>query len=484
MDNITIEDILDKVSDFEDFEKERIRKAYQFAKEKHKGQYRESGEEYITHPLNVAYILTSMKADTNTICAGLLHDTLEDTKTTKEELASEFNEEIANLVDGVTKFPKSYFSSREEREDANNRKMITSSFSDIRIIIIKLADCLHNMRTLKYKKDVSKQKEISLETLRIYVPEAKMIGAHQIKNELEDLSLQYLKPDSYLRIKEEREQLIERSNNSLQVMSDNIHYVLQQNSIKNQTKTWIKNIYGIYKRLEEEGKKLSDIHDLLALKVLVEEAKDCYSSLGFIHELYHNDDSKFKDYIAKPKTNGYQSLHTTLFGEDNRIVQAQIRTFDMEKIATYGLISYWDFYKGEAKNDMQEDIEKSPSFKSIKRIDSMYQHDNKRFIEQLLKECLSGKIYPLTPSGEVIELPVGSTPIDFAYNISSEIGDTMIGALVNGEYVPLNGELKNNDVVQILTNDLAYGHPQANWYQFAKTTKAKQRIKKFLANSC
>lgn len=352
--NASFEDLKRIIMEYNPIEVEIITKAYEYAKQLHEGQYRQSGEPYISHPVNVAYILAEMHADRDTICAWLLHDTLEDTNITKEDIAHEFNREIANLVDGVTKLAKMNFSSKEEQNLANTRKIITGITDDVRIIIIKLADRLHNMRTLEHKSEF-KQKENSLETMDIFVPFAYYIGAYGIKSELEDLSLKYLKPDMYKEIEGKKSKLEDSSNSCLQEMLNQIKEILNNEQIPNEIKIRTKNIYGIYKRLQE-GHKLQDIHDLLALKVIVDDISSCYRTLGLVHSKYRPINDKFKDYICNPKTNMYQSLHSTVFGPKDRIVQTQIRTFDMDKVATYGLTAYWDIDKGKARETMQQDL--------------------------------------------------------------------------------------------------------------------------------
>ena len=476
MSNITIEDLILKVDEYNSEELTKINKAYLYAKELHGEQIRQSGEPYITHPLNVAFILASMHADSDTICAGLLHDTLEDTNVSKEEIAHDFNIIIANLVDGVTKMSKMNFSSKQAQNMANTRKIITGITEDVRIIIIKLADRLHNMRTLEFKNEF-KQKENSLETMEIFVPLAYYIGAYRIKSELEDLSLKYLKPDMYKCI-EEKQKIIERdSEECLNSMLIKIKSMLEDENIPNEIKVRTKNIYGIYKRLND-GHKVSDIHDLLALKIMVDEINNCYRTLGMIHQEYHPINDKFKDYICNPKTNMYRSLHTTVFGPDARLVQTQIRTFSMDRVASFGLTAYWDVSKGNARNVMQQDLkDKYQFFKSLTEINTMF-GDNQEFVTQVKNELFSDKIYAYTTKGDIIELPKGSTPIDFAYKVNKNIGNTMVAAVVNDEYVPVDYILKNKDRVRIVTDDLSFG-PRSDWESKAQTTYAKRKIREF-----
>lgn len=476
MNNINLNEFMEKLTEYSQLEREEISKAYQYASSLHEGQYRQSGEAYISHPLNVAYILADMHADKDTICAGLLHDTLEDTKITKEDIISDFNEDIANLVDGVTKLSKMNFSSKKEQNLANTRKIITGLTEDVRIIIIKLADRLHNMRTLQYKSEF-KQKENALETMEIFVPLAYYIGAYRIKSELEDLSLRYLKPEMYKRIEEKKIKIEEDSNACLQEMLLKIESILAKKEIPNEIKIRTKNIYGIYKRLSQ-GHKLSDIHDLFALKIMVDEVENCYRTLGLVHQEYHPINDKFKDYICNPKTNMYKSLHTTVFGLEDRLVQTQIRTFNMDKIASFGLTAYWELEQKNARRIMQNDLkDKYQFFKSLVEINTMF-GDNQEFVRQVKMELFSDRIYVYTPKGEIIELPKGATPIDFAYKVHPNLGNTMVGAFVNEEYVPIDCPLSNKDRVKIITDELSFG-PREDWIKKAQTTYARRIIKEF-----
>ena len=476
MSNISIEDLIEIVKDYNPNEVDIVKKTYEFAKELHKGQKRQSGEDYIMHPLNVAYILAEMHADKDTVCAGLLHDTLEDTHITKEEISELFNPTIAELVDGVTKLAKMNFSSKEEQNLANTRKIITSITNDVRIIIIKLADRLHNMRTLEFKSQF-KQKENALETMEIFVPLAYYIGAYRIKSELEDLSLRYLKPDIYKRIEETKINIEKSSNDCLQEMLYKIKRLLEDRNIPNEIKVRTKNIYGIYKR-RQEGHNISDIHDLLAIKIIVDEIDNCYLTLGMIHSIYHPINDKFKDYIYNPKTNMYRSLHTTVFGPDERLVQTQVRTFDMDKVASFGITAYWDIKKGEARNVMQEELKnKNQFFKSLIEINRVF-GDNQEFVSQVKQELFSDNIYVYTPKGDIIQLPKDSTPIDFAYEVHTELGNNISKAIVNDEEVPVDYILKNKDRVRIITDSLSLG-PKEEWIEVVKTTRAKRKIREF-----
>ena len=470
------EKLISKVNEYNSTELNKVIKAYEFAKNLHEGQFRQSGEPYIDHPTTVAYILADMYADCNTLCAALLHDTLEDTSVTKDVISDKFNSDVANLVDGVTKISKLNFSNKQEQNMANTRKIITGITNDVRIIIIKLADRLHNMRTLQFKSPL-KQKENALETMEIFAPLSYYIGAYRVKSELEDLSLMYLYPDKYKEISEIKKKLEDESKSCLCEMHDKIKSRLKYSHISNEIKIRTKNIYGIYKKLES-GNKLCDVHDLLALKIMVNGIEECYKTLCIVHNEYHPINDKFKDYICNPKTNMYQSLHTTVFGPEDKLVQTQIRTFDMDKIASFGLTSYWDMNKGLARERMQEDLrDKFQFFSSLVEINNIFS-DNQEFVYQVKNELFGDKVYVYTPKGDIIELPKGSTPIDYAYKINTNIGNTMVYAIVNDKKVDDSYKLRNKDRIRIVTDDLTYGS-RDEWYDIARTSHAKMKIKEF-----
>ena len=451
------------------------------AQKKHFSQKRITGDEYITHPLNVAWILTDVKADGKAISAALLHDTIEDSDSTFEEISNLFGEDVATIVDGVTKINRLNFSSDSEQMAANQRKILVGLSSDVRVLIVKLADRLHNMRTLEYKSPF-KQKENSLETIEIFVPLAYYIGAYRIKSELEDLSLRYLKPDIYRGLEEQKRVIEEDSKECLQEMLYKIENLLKDRNIPNEIKVRTKNIYGIYKRLEQ-GNKLHDIHDLLALKIMVDEIENCYRTLGIIHMLYNPINHRFKDYICERnrKTNMYQSLHTTVFGPNERIVQTQIRTFEMDKTASFGLTAYWDIKKGEARYAMQKELtNRFQFFKSLTEINNIFT-DNQEFVNQVKNELFTNNVYAYTPSGIIIELPLGSTIIDYAYKIDPENAHNMVDAYVNDEPVSFDYEIKNKDRIKIVTSDLSLG-PTENWHTTAKTIYAKTKIRNYINN--
>ncbi len=473
MKSVSFEEFIKLVSEYNKEEVGAVTKAYMIAKKFHDGQKRQSGEDYITHPLCVAYILAQMKADRDTLCAGLLHDTLEDTEVTKEDLEFWFNKNVANLVDGVSKINKLHFSSKEEEEYANTRKIITGITSDARIIIIKLADRLHNMRTLQYKSEY-KQKQKSIETLQIYVPFAEHLGDYEIKYELEDLSFKYLKPDIYNEISEFRNKLEEDNIDLLNDMIYKINLFLNDMNIPNEIKYKFKNIYSIYKKTVK-GRNKDSIHDLLALKVIVDDILDCYVSMGCVHMIYKPYNQKIRDYIASPKPNMYQSLHSTVFADDNKLVQTQIRTRDMEMIASYGLTAYWHINKGNAGKVMLEDLNKYQFFKSLNDLDYLVS-DNKEFVTQIKSEVFSDRVYVYDSTGNIIELPLGSNIVDYAYKLGSNIAKHLVNAYVNNNPVLFSYVLKNGDRIHLLTNELT-NNSEEDLGRVASTCYAKKLIK-------
>lgn len=451
-----------------------ILNAYELADNAHHGQLRQSGEPYIIHPLNVAYTLAEMHADKDTVIAGLLHDVVEDSHYSTYDIERLFGKEVAKLVDGVTKLSRMQFNSKKEENSANTRKIITSITDDVRIIIVKLADRLHNMRTLQYKKK-DKQIENAFETLDIFVPLANHIGAYRIKTELEDLSFKYLKPSAYQSIEEELEKIKKESDACLKEILFNINGLLTAEEIPHEIKTRTKNLYGIYKDKINNSKML-DIHDLFTLKVMVDDIKNCYITMMLVHSVYRPLNSELKDYIANSKKNLYRSLHTTVFGPDGRLVQTQIRTFEMDKIASFGLTAYWDINGMSAREKMQKDLKKD-FIKSINYIDSTFD-DNGEFVTQVTNELFKDTINVYTSKGDIIELPKGATPIDFAYKIHTKIGENISGVLINDVLSNITTPLKDDDRVIILT-DGEKMTPTADWLNHTKTTKAKRKIKDY-----
>lgn len=462
-------------------ELKEIDEAYKYAYEKHKGQFRRTGEEYINHPLLVALILTTIKADKDTIIAGLLHDVLEDTDATKEFLEEKFGKVVANLVDGVTKINSINVSTENEYLTNYYKKIIVGMSEDVRVIIIKLADRLHNMRTL-YAIPVDRQKLKAKETMEILAPIAHRLGMHKIKSELEDLSLKYSKPEVYFDVVEKLNNTKVEREECVAKMMEEVSALLNKNGIKHEIKGRAKSIYSIYKKLDK-GRSFSDIYDLLAMRILVEKEQECYLALGLIHSKYKPVPKRFKDYIAMPKTNLYQTLHTTVFGLNGNLFEIQIRTYDMDEIAENGIASHWAYKEHKnAAVEMQNVTEQKLQFyKSIIELNEE-KMTNEDFVNKVKDEVLNNNIYVYTPKGDVIELPSGSTPIDFAYKIHSQVGDKMTGAIVNNNMVPLSYELKDSDIIKIVTNNNSSG-PSREWLNIVKTTQAKNKIKNFFNKS-
>ena len=477
--DLTIQKLMDKIKTYitDKNELEIIDKAYQFAYEKHFEQKRLTGEPYIIHPLNVAYILTRTNADFETLSAALLHDVVEDCNVSSDEIEEIFGHNIAVLVDGVTKINKLNLSGTTEALINNQRKILVGLSEDVRVIIIKLADRLNNMQTL-FVHSEKKQKATARETLDILTPIADRLGINSIKQDLEEFCLRYLKPDEYYDIVEKLNATKTERDNSVAKMIESVSELLYKHDIKHEIKGRSKSIYSIYKKLEK-GKRFSDIYDLLALRILVDTEQDCYQALGIIHSKFRPKPKRFKDYIAMPKTNMYQSLHTTVFGVDGQLYEIQIRTYEMDRVAEYGIASHWSYKeKGSVKAVMQNEMEqKLQFFRAI--MDLKKEQDNpEEFVDTVKKEVFQNTIYVFTPLGDVIELPSGSTPIDFAYRVHSNVGDKATGAIVNSHMVPLDYELHSDDIVKIITNNNSSG-PSREWLNIVRTTQAKNKIKAF-----
>lgn len=448
-----------------------IRRAYQFALKAHAGQKRVSGESYITHPLGVAYILADLELDLVTIVSGLLHDVLEDTPVTYEELEKEFGEEVASLVDGVTKLSRMEFRSKEEHQAETWRKMFIAMARDIRVILIKLADRTHNMRTLRYLNS-SKQREISLETLEIYAPLAHRLGIYKIKWELEDLAFRYLNKKEYYNLvdklskkRREREEFINR-------VSEILKEKISESGIEAEISGRAKHLYSIYNKMKNQGKDFNEIYDLTAVRIIVNTVRDCYAALGIVHTLWRPIPGHFNDYIAMPKPNMYQSLHTTVVCAENELLEVQIRTKEMHRTAEYGIAAHWK-YKEKVKDD-KEFEEKLSWLRQLLE----WQQDLKdahEFMEHLKIDLFADEVFVFTPKGDVIDLPAGSIPLDFAYRIHTDIGNHCIGAKVNGRIVPLEYKLKTGDIVEIITSK--QGAPSRDWLQLVKSSQAKSKIR-------
>ena len=451
-----------------------IVKAYNFGNEAHSGQLRNSGEKFFIHPVNVAIILAELNMDTSTIIAGLLHDVIEDTPITYDDVGKEFGYEIADLVEGVTKLKKIEYKTKQENQAENLRKMVLAMSKDIRVIIVKLADRLHNMRTLEYMTP-EKKKEKALETLEIYAPLAHRLGISKIKWELEDLSLRYLEPEKYYELVEkvskkrrEREDYI---NQIIEILGKNLNDVNIESEISGRPK----NFYSIYKKMEIQGKDFEEIFDLTAVRILVKSIKDCYGVLGIVHTLWKPIPRRFKDYIAMPKPNMYQSLHTTVMGEKGGIFEVQIRTYEMHKTAEYGIAAHWKYKEGISKTENFD--AKLTWLRQLMEWQNDLK-DPKDFMETLKIDFFTDEVFVFTPRGDIINLPEGSTPIDFAYRVHSDVGNSCVGAKINGRIVPLNYKLNNGNIVEIITSSTNNG-PSRDWLKIVKSTQAKTKIRQW-----
>ncbi|KHD13597.1 RelA/SpoT family protein [Clostridium butyricum] len=461
---------------------ELVKKAYNFAKEAHKDQKRESGEPYIIHPIAVAEILAELGMDTNTIVAGLLHDVIEDTDCSFEDASRMFNPEVANLVDGVTKLTKlgeMEYKTKEEQQADNVRKMLLAMAKDIRVIIIKLADRLHNMRTLKFMP-ANKQKNKAKETLDIYAPLAHRLGMSKIKWELEDLCFRYLHEKEYYElVKDIAEKRVERESYIQDIVND-LYKKLEGAGIDSDIDGRPKHFYSIYKKMVNKNKSIEEIFDLTAIRVLVNSVKDCYGVLGIVHTIYRPIPGRFKDYIAMPKPNMYQSLHTTVIGPQGKTFEIQIRTFEMHKTAEYGIAAHWKYKEGDTAGgtevDKQKEFEKKLAWLRDMLEWQKETSDAEEFMEGFKIDLFSDEVFVFTPKGVVINLCSKATPIDFAYRIHTDVGNKCVGAKVNGKIVPLDYTLKTGEIVEILTSPNAKG-PNMDWLNIAKSNQSKSKIK-------
>ena len=472
---IAIQQILDKAQEKnEHVNLELIQKAYVFAAASHQGQTRLSGEPYLSHPLAVAYTLAKMGFDEATIAAGLLHDTVEDTKASIEDIDAEFGEDVADIVDGVTKIDTITFDSKEEAQAENIRKMILAMSHDMRVLMVKLADRLHNMSTLDYQKSY-KQQRISRETMDIYAPLANRLGLYVMKRDLEDLSFKYLQPDVYNQIVDwlDKHQVVEK--NIIDKVVNLIRNLLQENNVQGKVYGRIKHKYSIYKKMQSQSLTLDEMHDIMAFRVLVKDIRDCYAVLGLVHSQWKPVHGRFKDYISMPKTNGYQSLHTTVIGPEAERIEIQIRTEEMHKQAEHGIAAHW-LYKEKGRVN-SKDLEQFAWLREIFERQSG-EADSKEFIQSLKMDLFKDEVYVYTPAGDVKELPEGATPLDFAFQIHTKVGAHCSGAKVNDRLVPLNTELKNGDMVEIITDPNR--NPNRDWLSMVKTAKARSYIQRYL----
>lgn len=472
------EDLVKKMKKYHPSDKfAMVEKAYTLAKCAHELQVRKSGEPYIIHPLAVANILVDLELDKESITAGILHDVVEDTEYTAEDIEKEFNKEVALLVDGVTKLGQiSYKIDKEELQAENYRKMFLAMAKDIRVILIKLADRLHNMRTLKYMPE-HKQKEIAKETLNIYAPLAHRLGISKIKVELEDLSLRYLHEDAYYDLVEKIDRKREDREKYVEQIKQQLEEQLQLVGIEAEVEGRPKHFFSIYKKMVAQRKTIDQIYDLFAVRVIVNSVKDCYGVLGVIHELYKPIPGRFKDYIAMPKPNNYQSLHTTLIGPEGEPFEIQIRTYEMHRTADYGIAAHWRYKEGKSAQNIENSAEQKLNW--LRQILEWQKDmsDNKEFMDALKTDLdvFTDQVYAFTPSGDVINLPAGSTPIDFAYHIHSAVGNKMVGARVNGKIVTFDYKIKNGDRIEVLTSQNSKG-PSRDWLNIVRSSQAKSKI--------
>lgn len=481
----TIDDVIEKASEYLHLEKniDLIKKAYVYANKMHEGQFRKSGEPYIQHPIEVAYMLAELRTGPSTISAGILHDVLEDTAMTKEEMTELFGKDVADIVDGVTKIGKLKYMTKAKALAKDHQKILLAMAKDIRVVMVKLLDRLHNMRTLEYQTE-DKQKKVAKETLDLYAPLAHRLGMYRVKAELEDISLKFLEPDEYKEVFESVETRKGQKETDIGEIATRIEEILRDNHVsKFEIKGRIKNIFSIHKKMIQKGKNIEQIYDLLALRVLVPSVEDCYRVLGLVHGEWTPIPMRFKDYIALPKPNMYQSLHTTVVGNGGKIFEIQIRTYEMDEVAEIGIAAHWA-YKEDNKNyspekEQLEIANKLKWYQDLSQYVEIDDDDSKDPLQGIIEDIFSANVYVFTPDGDVRDFPTGATPIDFAYRIHTEIGNKTVGAIVNNKIVPLSYKLQTGDVVEIKTNKNSSG-PSNEWLKIAKTSHARHKIKTFL----
>lgn len=472
---IRLHDILDKVSQYNpEADLDLVKKAYVFSAKAHQGQTRRSGEPYLVHPVEVAGILADMRLDIPSIVAGILHDTVEDTVATLEEIEQLFGAEVRKLVDGVTKLGKIKFSSNVEKQAENFRKMVLAMAQDIRVILIKLADRLHNMRTLEFMSE-EKQVEIAKETMDIYAPIANRLGIQSMKVVLEDLAFKYLNPEIYKNISTQIEARKADLESYINEVKDLVSEKLRENNLHGEISGRLKHYFSIHRKMENQNITLDEVHDIIAFRIIMDDVGQCYAALGLIHSLWRPIPGRFKDYIAMPKANNYQSLHTTVVGPKGERVEFQIRTHEMDEIAERGIAAHWKYKEGnkvQSKDEMK--------FKWIRQLLEWQRDLNEpaEFLDTVKLDLFTDDIYVFTPNGELRELPQGSTPVDFAYDIHTDVGHSCIGARVNGRIVPLKYQLHSGDAVEIMTQK--NGRPNKDWLQFVQTSRAKAKIRQYI----
>lgn len=472
-DTITFDELIPSLSKRDDFE--TIKRAYEYAFNEHKGMKRLTGDDFITHPLEVTKILMELNVDDTTIIASLLHEVINNGSKTYEDLVEDFGEDIAKIVLSVSKINKLELPDNNESSVIYLRKILVGLAEDVRVLYIKLADRLHNMRT-NWAINPQKQKQKSEETMSVLVPIAHRLGINSIKSELENLSLYYLKPDVYNDILEKLNETVDELNDCLEEMKESLIELLTDAGIKFEIKGRVKSVYSIYNKLSN-GKEWNKIYDILALRIFVNEESECYQVIGLIHSRFRPMPKRFKDYIASPKENMYQSLHTTVYGVEGHVFEVQVRTYEMDEIAEKGIASHWSYKEKGAKKIQNVMEQKLEMFRNV--IEASHNDTDADFENIVNSDIFSDLIYTYTPKGDVVELPIGSTPIDFAYRIHSHVGDTTVGAIVNDQIVPLSYELKNDDVVNIKTNNNS--SPNKDWLSFVKTSQAKNKIKAYFS---
>ena len=486
MDKVSYDDLYNIISTYIHnlSDQERIYNAYLFAKEKHEGQFRKSGDPYICHPLHVAIILAELHVGPDTIIAGLLHDVVEDTDTILDQIKERFGSDVAGMVDGVTKLTKMKFSSLEEKQAENHQKMLLAMGKDIRVIVVKLADRLHNIRTIDAQAP-EKRERICKETLEIYAPLAHRLGMFKIKAELEDRSLKYTNHEMYEKISKSISDMSTARLDNIDHIIDQIKGFLKLDNVTNfEIKGRVKNVYSIYKKMINQHKEFEDIYDVLAIRIIVDTIDNCYRVLGIIHAHYTPVPKRFKDYIAVPKPNMYQSLHTTVISQNGLTFEVQIRTHEMDEVAELGIAAHWAYKENVTYSKEKEQFEIASKIKWYAELLKFNEEDKDdsdaiTFVDSVRKDILTTSVYVYTPTGDVIDLPKGATPIDLAYKIHTEVGNQMIGAIVNKRIVPLDYELQNGDIVSIRTSNNSSG-PSVGWLKICKTTHARHKIKNFL----
>jgi len=472
---IRFEDILDKIEGYKpDYDEELLQRAYIFSAREHRGQVRSSGEPYLVHPLNVAYILADMRLDETSIAVGLLHDVLEDTLTTKEKLQETFGPDVAELVDGVTKISRYAYVSKEEQQAETFRKMLLAMVSDLRVVLVKLADRLHNMRTLEFLPE-ERRHAIAKETLEIYAPIANRLGMGKVKGELEDLSLKYLHPREYEELSTTVAEKLSVSGDLVDRIRTTLMDRLRENGIDTEVYGRVKSMFSIWAKLRRQETDIGQVYDYLAFRIITQSVKDCYAALGFVHQMWRPVPGRIKDYIAMPKPNFYQSLHTTVVAEKGQPFEVQIRTREMDLIAEQGIAAHWKYKEGRvgASNDDQ-------SFLWLRQLVEQQQEikDPRLFLHSLKIDLYPDEVYTFTPKGDVFAFPRGATPLDFAYRIHTDVGHKCVGARVNGKLVPLRTMLKNGDIVEILSG--ATQTPSREWLNIAVTSRARHKIRHWL----